>query len=77
MDRVKLVPGTGRGSVGVDGVSPGQQAGCQGSCLDGAPDCVILGRLLYCNQKDAGNQSYIYTGRTDAETEVPILWPLM
>ena len=24
-----------------------------------------------------GNQSWIFTGRTDAETETPILWPLM
>ena len=23
-----------------------------------------------------GNQSQIFTGRTDAETETPILWPL-
>ena len=22
-----------------------------------------------------GNQSWIFTGRTDAETEAPILWP--
>ena len=28
---------------------------------------------FYCRYK--GNQSWIYIGRTDAETETPILWP--
>ena len=27
--------------------------------------------------KPKGNQPWIFIGRTDAETEAPILWPLM
>ena len=40
----------------------------------------ILGSLLDSKEikpvHPKGNQSWIFTGRTDAETEAPILWPL-
>ena len=36
--------------------------------------------LLDCKEikhaKPKGNQSWVFIGRTDSETEVPILWPL-
>ena len=30
-----------------------------------------------CSVNPKGNQPWIFTGRTDAEAEAPILWPLM
>ena len=40
----------------------------------------ILESLLDCKEiqlvNPKGNQSWIFTGRSDAEAEAPVLWPL-
>ena len=37
----------------------------------------VLGFIITINYILKGNQSWIFTGRTDVEAETPILWPLM
>ena len=44
-------------------------------------NCGVGGLLSLLDSKEikpvnpTGNQSWIFTGRTDAEAEAPILWP--
>ena len=51
----------------------------EASCLEQnwilASKEAICGPLSLKNSKGAGNQPRIFTGRTDAEAEAPILWP--
>ena len=46
------------------------------NCGAGEDSWESLGQQGDQTSHSEGNQSWIFIGRTDAETEVPIVWPL-